>query len=182
MKNVGWFLCVAVLAMVAGTVACSKQEKPSVKDAVVQSLKGGGYDNVNVDEDRDKGVVTLKGDVKSADDKARAGELAQQAAPGRVVANELAVKPEGMEGMAKDVQSNTDDAIKSHWNATVAANKWENQHINADVKNGVLTLKGDVDTAAQRAAAEKAGAAIPGVQQVVNELTVKGKKAAAMKG
>lgn len=174
-------LCLAAVALMA-TVACSKQQKPSVKDAVVQALKQGGYDDVNVDEDRDKGVVTLKGDVKSADDKARAGELAQQAAAGRVVANELAVKPEGMEGMAKDVQSNTDDAIKSHWKATVAANKWENQHINADVKNGVLTLKGDVDTPAQRTAAEKAAAAIPGVQQVVNELTIKGKKAAAAKG
>jgi len=40
----------------------------------------------------------------------------------------------------------------------------------------VLTLKGDVDTAAQRAKVEKAAAAIPVVQQVVNELTVKGQK------
>ena len=40
----------------------------------------------------------------------------------------------------------------------------------------MLTLEGDVDTAAQRAKVEKAAAAIPVVQQVVNELTVKGKK------
>jgi hyperosmotically inducible protein len=182
MKMKWWILCAALAAMFV-FAACAKRENPSVKDAVVQSLKQGGYDNVNVDENRDKGVITLKGDVKSEDDKTRAGQLAQQAAAGRVVANELGVRPEGMEGMAKDVQSNTDDAIKNHWQATVAANKWENQHINADVKNGVLTLKGDVDTAAQRTAAEKAAAAIPGVQQVVNELTVKGqKRAAGMRG
>jgi fructose-bisphosphate aldolase class II len=57
-----------------------------------------------------------------------------------------------------------------------AKNKWENQHINADVKNGVLTLKGDVDTPGQRAAVEKAAAKIPNVEQVVNELQVKSAK------
>jgi osmotically-inducible protein OsmY len=70
----------------------------------------------------------------------------------------------------------TDDAIKDHWKAAVAANHWGNQHIDADVKNGVVTLKGDVDRASQRAAMEKTASSLPGVQQVVNELEVKGAK------
>ena len=106
----------------------------------------------------------------------KAGRVAQQAAPGKVVANELAVRPEGMESTARKVESNTDDAIEDHFKAAIAANHWENQHIRSDAKNGVLTLDGDVDTSAQRAAVERAAAKIPGVQQVVNKLEVKGKK------
>ena len=168
-------IAVLLLALTV-LVGCAKSTKPPVKDNVEQSLKQAGMGDVNVDEDRDKGVITLKGDVKSDDEKQRAGQIAQQAAPGAVVANELGVRPEGMESTAKKVESSTDDAIEDHFKAVIAANHWENQHIRFDAKNGVLTLKGDVDTTAQRTKVERAAAAVPGVQQVVNELSVKGKK------
>jgi osmotically-inducible protein OsmY len=87
-----------------------------------------------VDEDRDKGVITLNGHVKSEDQKQQAGTVAQQAAPGKVVANELAIRPEGMESTARKVESSTDDAIEDHFKAVVAANHWENQHIRSDAK------------------------------------------------
>ena len=50
-----------------------------------------------------------------------------------------------------------------------------------DVNNGVVKLTGTVDNAAQREQAEKIAASVPNVQQVVNELEVKGghKKGAA---
>jgi hyperosmotically inducible periplasmic protein len=168
----------AAILMIAVAVGCSKQSANprAMKDQVQQTLKQNGMDKINVDEDKDKGVITLKGDVKSEDEKMKASTLAQRAAPGRVIANELALRPEGMEREAKKIESNTDDAIENYWKAAVAANKWENQHIRADAKNGVLTLKGDVDTPAQRAQAEKVAAGLPGVQQVVNELEVKGRK------
>lgn len=180
------FLTLALVAIMAigVTIGCSKERAntPAQKDNVEQALKQSGMNNINVDEDRDKGVITLKGDVQSEDQKQQAAQVAQQAAPGRVVANELAVRPQGMEGAAKKIESNTDDAIESHFKAAVAANHWDNQHIRFDAKNGVLTLKGDVDTPAQRAEVEKTAAAIPGVQQVVNELQVKGRKGAANGG
>ncbi len=168
-------LSAAVLLTTLG-VACSQQrgKAPAVKDQVEQSLKANGLGDINVDENRDKGVVTLKGDVQSDDQKARAQELAQQAAPGLVISNELAVRPAGAEGEAKKVQSNTDDAIESNFKAAIAAHQWDDQHIRFDAKNGVLTLKGDVDTPAQRQQVEKVAASVPGVQQVVNELDVKG--------
>lgn len=169
----------AAIVTIGMTVGCSKKEKaPAAKDNVEQGLKQAGMDNINVDEDRDKGVITLKGDVATEDQKNQAQQVAQQAAPGRVIANELALRPQGMEDTAKKVQSNTDDAIEDHFKATIAANRWDDQHIRFDAKNGVLTLKGDVDTPQQRASVEKAAASVPGVQQVVNELEVKGKKAA----
>ena len=165
-----------VLLVIMTTFGCSKSNAPAAKEKVEQALKQSGFTAVKVDEDRDKSVITLKGEVKSDEEKQRAGQVAQSAAPSKVVANELGVRPEGMESTAQKVQSNTDDAIEDHFKAVIAAHHWENQHIRFDAKNGVLTLKGDVDTAPQRTKVEKAAAAIPGVQQVVNELTVKGKK------
>lgn len=166
----------AVLALIF-TVGCSKQRasNPSVKDNVENSLKQAGFDKINVDEDRDKGVVTIKGDVQTQADKQRAEEVARQAAGNSVIANELLVTA-GDSGTAEKVADKSDDAIKSSFDAYVAENKLENQHINADVKNGVLTLKGDVDTPAQRTQIEKDAAKLPGVTQVVNKLEVKGHK------
>jgi hyperosmotically inducible periplasmic protein len=168
-----------LLLLLVFSVACSQQRAntPDAKAAVKDQLKAAGYDNINVDQDRDKGVITLKGDVKSEDDKAKAAQIAQSAAAGMVVANEIGVRPEGDAGdQAKKVDSNTDDAIENHMKAAIAANKWDNQHIRFDAKNGVLTLKGDVDTMGERQQVQKVAKDIPGVQQVVNELQVKGQK------
>jgi hyperosmotically inducible protein len=134
-----------VLLVIMATFACSKNNAPAAKENVEQALKQSAFTAVNVDEDRDKGVITLKGEVESDEEKQRAGQVAQSAAPGKVVANELGVRPEGMESTAQKIQSNTDDAIEDHFKAVIAADHWENQHIRFDAKNGVLTLKGDVD-------------------------------------
>jgi hyperosmotically inducible protein len=157
-------------------VACSSQRAntPPAKDQVEAALNQNNLGDVKVAEDRDKGVITLSGNVKSDEDKQRAEQLAKQAAPGRVIADEIGVRPEGVEDQAKKVDKNTDDAIENHMKALVAANNWDNQHIRFDAKNGVLTLKGDVDNPQLRASVEKESAQIPGVTQVVNELQVKG--------
>ena len=159
----------------AGAVGCSTQRAntPAAKDSVENALKQNGMEKINVDENKDKGVITLKGDVASDDVKTRAAEVAQQAAPGRVIANELAVRPEGAEDQAKTIDSNVDDAIESNFKAEIAAHRWENQHIRYNAKNGVLTLTGDVDNTRLRSEMQKAAAKVPGVQQVVNELEVK---------
>jgi hyperosmotically inducible protein len=175
------FFTVLALLSLAFSIACSQQKAntPDAKPAVADALKAAGYDNINVDQDRDKGVITLKGDVKTDEDKAKVQQIAEGAAKGMVVSNEVGVRPVGDESAAKKVDSNTDDAIEDHFKAAVAAHKWENQHISADAKNGVLTLKGDVDTAGQRQQVNDVAKNIPGVQQVVNELQVKGNKQSA---
>ncbi len=178
-RNTVVLLAAALIAIF--TVGCSQQRAnaPAVKDQVEHALKANRFDKVNVDENRDKGVITLKGDVPSEQQKADAGQIAQQAAPGRVVANELAVRPEGAEHAAKKIESNVDDAIEHDFKAAVTAHHWDNQHIHFNAKNGVLTLTGDVDTPAQRAEVQKVAAGIQGVQQVVNELEIKGQKRSA---
>ena len=57
--------------------------------------------------------------------------------------------------------------------ALAAANDLRDSTINVDVANDVVTLKGTVATAAQKAAAEKTAKGIDGVKSVKNELVVK---------
>jgi hyperosmotically inducible protein len=172
------FTVILALGLLAGLSACSKQRAntPSVKENVERSLDNAGMKDVNVKEDRDKGVVTLGGKVQSPEQKAQAEDLAKQAAGGLVVANEISIEPQGMAGDAKKIESNLDDAIEKDYKAAIIANHLDKQHIRSDSKNGVLTLKGDVDSVQQREAAEQIGAKTPNVTQVVNELEVKGGK------
>jgi osmotically-inducible protein OsmY len=58
----------------------------------------------------------------------------------------------------------------------IIANRMEKQPIRFDAKNGVLTLKGNVDNSGEREQVEKLAAGVPNVQHVVNELYVKGSK------
>jgi hyperosmotically inducible protein len=53
-------------------VGCNRAaEHPDVKDAVNSAMTQNGLGVVKVSQDRDKGVITLSGDVESADQKAR---------------------------------------------------------------------------------------------------------------
>ena len=172
---------VTALCLALALTNCSRQkaETPSYKDAVKQAMDEGGFKDVTVDEDRDKGVVTLGGKVQSEDEKARAEEAAKAAAPNEVIAMEVSVEPPGAEREARNVESNVDDAIEHNFKAALIGNKLEDQHISYKAKNGVLTLSGMVDTPQQRAQAEKVAASVPNVEQVVNEITVKHGKAKA---
>jgi osmotically-inducible protein OsmY len=46
-----------------------------------------------------------------------------------------------------------------------------------DVKNGVITLTGNVSSQSKRALVEKLATTVPNVKQVVNKLEVKNQKA-----
>ena len=168
-------IAIVALGLVAGLSACSKQRAntPSVKENVERSLDNAGLKDVKVREDRDKGVVTLEGKVRSADQKAQAEDLAKQAAGGVIVANQVSVEPAGAEGDARKIESNLDSGIEKDYKAAIIANHLDKQHIRYDAKNGVVTLKGDVDTMQQREAAEQIAAKTPNVTQVINELQVK---------
>ena len=173
---------VALLAILAAvfTIACSKQKAntPDVTSQIQDSLKSNNLDGVKVSEDKDKGVVTLSGNVKDEQAKAQAEDIAKQNAGGMIIANEIGVRPQGAESNAEKVDSNLDKGIEDNYRAALTANGMDNQHIRFDSKNGVVTLKGDVDSPTQRQSAEKMAAKIPNVAQVVNELEVKGAKKA----
>ncbi len=161
--------------------ACSSQPKsPDVTSDVRKSLDQAGLQNVHVSQDREKGVVTLTGNVPSQDDKMRAEDVAKSIATGEVVADEVAVEPPNVSD-AKTVNSDYDKAIKNNLDAALRQNHL-NKAVSYDVKNGVVTLKGEVNSQARRSEAQKIAASIPNVQQVVNELDVKNQRATSTEG
>lgn len=170
-------LTVLLLALTL-VVGCGQQRagQPSAKENIERQFEQAGLKDVDVDEDRDKGVIRLQGNVQSEQQKQQAEEIAKANAGNFVVANEIGVRPEGMEGDARSIASDLDAGIKNNLQAAFTANKLDG--INIDVNNQVVTLKGEVKNAAQRKEAEQLAARVPNVQQVVNELEVEGQKAA----
>jgi hyperosmotically inducible periplasmic protein len=177
MKNIAFLLVSLLLAV---CVACSSRTNPNlpsaaeIKDRVSRALDNAGYKDLKVDVNREKQLVTLGGDVKGDQDKQRAEQVARDSAGGFVVSDEISVRPEGAAGEAKTIDSNLDKAIEHDFKAEIVANRLENQHIRYEAKNGVLTLKGKVQTASLRDKVEELAAKVPNVRQVVNEIDISG--------
>jgi osmotically-inducible protein OsmY len=93
-----------------------------------------------------------------------------------VVANQVAVTPPGGGSEARDVNADLDKAIEKNLDAALIERRL-NKGVRYDVKNGVVTLKGEVNSQSARGQLEKIAAGVPNVQQVVNELQVKDQKA-----
>jgi hyperosmotically inducible periplasmic protein len=163
------FVCLFLLT------GCNKAQHPDVKDAVDQAMTRNDLGVVKVSQDRDKGVLTLTGDVDSAAKKMQAEEVAKQTAPEYAVANELAVRPPTADnGQLNDVSKNLDNGIEDNFKAALKAHKnLDDQSIHYDAKNGTLVLKGSVKTAQQKREAMTLAKNIPNVKEVVNELEVK---------
>src|ERR1700727_159386 len=67
--------------------ACnSNSQHPDVKDAVNTAMTRNDLGVVKVSQDRDKGVLTLSGDVETPEKKAQAESVAKDAAPGYAIA------------------------------------------------------------------------------------------------
>jgi hyperosmotically inducible periplasmic protein len=175
-------LSVLLLALLAaGTlVSCSgtAAKSPDVADSVRKSLDQAGLKDVSVSQDRDKGVITLGGHVTSDNDKAQAESLAKSLAGSQVVADQIAVLPPGGEGDAKAVNSDLDEGIAKNLDAALIQNMMHN-HVKYEVKGGVVTLSGEVNSEYKRSLAGKIATAVPNVQQVVNDLQVKNQKASS---
>jgi hyperosmotically inducible protein len=166
----------AILAGAMLVAGCNKSNHPDEKSAVNDALKNSNLSAVSVSQDRDKGVMTLKGNLDSQDLKNQAENVAKQAAPDYTVADEIGVRPPGA-NEAGSVASNLDSAIEDNFKAMIKAHASLNdQSISGDAKNGTLVLKGSVKTAKQKKEAEDLAKKIPNVQQVVNEIEVKPSK------
>jgi hyperosmotically inducible periplasmic protein len=175
-------LTLALFALVAvGTIAgCSgtSAKSPDVSDNIRASLDQTGLKNVAVSQDRDNGVVTLGGHVGNDADKLQAETIAKSFSGGQVVADQIAVVPPGVEKDAKIVNSDLDGGIEKNLDAALVQNGFHDI-VNYGVKNGVVTLTGDVNSQSRRREAERTAASVPNVQQVVNELQVKDQKASS---
>lgn len=178
MKTLGSYSLVLALTLAGAMAGCSTETTKTVDvtDSVRASLDKAGYKDVTVKQNREKGVVTLSGHVAQEADKAQAEALAKSFAGAQVVANEIAVLPPGVESEAKTINSDLDSGIESNLHAALVQARLQD-NVKSSVKNRVVTLSGSVDSTAKRTHAQDLAAAIPNVQQVVNELQVKGQKA-----
>jgi hyperosmotically inducible periplasmic protein len=168
-----------VVAAVGCLIGCSDgaRNSPDVTDSIQKSLDQSNLRDVKVAQDRDKGVVTLTGRVASDSDKAQAESIAKSIAGSQVVADEIAVVPPGPGASdTKTVNSDLDKGIEENLDAALVQNRFK-KDVKYDVKNGVVTLTGEVNSQTKRAQVEKLAAGVPNVQQVVNELQVKNQKA-----
>lgn len=172
----------SALLVVVGLAACSPSsaKSPDVSDTLRTSLDNGGLKDVTVTQDRDKGVLTLGGSVANESDKARAEAAAKALAPRDVVANEIKVLPPGLESDAKTISSDIDDAIGKNLHAALIQAGYKDG-VDYDVKAGVVTLTGTVQTEAARTTLEKVAAGVPNVAQVVNTIEVKDHRATTTK-
>lgn len=169
------FAAIAAIGLMAGCAQTTKS--PDVAENIRKALDQAGLKSVSVTEDRDKGVVTLGGQVAADADKAQADSIARSMAAGQVVADQVAVIPPGEAGSAaRDINGDLDKGIQENLDAALLQTKLHDG-VKFSVKNRVVTLTGEVDTPARRQQVQQVAAQTPNVAQVVNELQVKNQKA-----
>ena len=76
------------------------------------------------------------------------------------------------------MNSDLDKGIEKNLDAALIQDKLH-KGVKYDVKNGVVTLTGEVNSESKRAHVEKVASTVPNVHQVVNELQVKDQKASS---
>jgi acetylglutamate synthase len=90
-------LCAAATAVACGVAAAiHSNTRPDRQLAVHGALSSHALGSVTVDQDKDKGVIRLTGVVANSDSKDRAQQLAQQAAPGYTIDNQIQVNRAGL--------------------------------------------------------------------------------------
>ena len=164
----GMSLLPAALMCLVLTGACNRGPNP--KDQVSDQLKSANFHDVNVAYDRNAKVVHLKGAVDSAAERSRAEEIAQRAVGTTgTVANELTVK-----GETDRTANDHDGDIRRELKAKVENDTvLKDRDMNFDVKNGVVTIKGDVATGAEKQKVGQMAQSTENVKDVVNSLDVK---------
>jgi osmotically-inducible protein OsmY len=115
----------------------------------------------------DQGVVTITGHVRSLSEKITALDIVENVLGVRAIADEIEVRPLGMHVTADDeVAKRVINTLQ--WNTSVPDDK-----IHVTIKNGRVTLEGEVEWRYQSDAAERAIGRLTGVTGIDNRLKVK---------
>jgi hypothetical protein len=99
-RTIGNLLLAFAAIFAAALLPGCRSQHPDDKAQVYQVMSQHDLASVEVSQDRSKGVITLRGVVGSPDLKTRAEQLAQQAAPGYTIQNQLTVDQTGIMSMA----------------------------------------------------------------------------------
>src|SRR5262245_53304687 len=146
--RLNYFGAALIMAAALAAGACTQPARPDPQKSTEQALKDAKLDKVSVDWDKDARVAHLKGTVDSADDRRRAEQVASTAVgtSGRVL-NEVTI-----EGVNEKNADDFDGGIKTRLKNVVSEDPvLKDRNIDFDVNNGVVTVKGDVRTAAEKA-------------------------------
>jgi hyperosmotically inducible protein len=173
MKTTKLSLALLPLLVLGAMTGCrgTTAKSPDISDNLTKALYQSGLKEVTVSQDRDKGIVTLGGQVASESEKAQAEALANSLAAGQVVADQIAVIPAGTGKEVQAVNSDLDQGIEKNLDAVLIQNKMHDS-VHYAVKNGVVTLNGEVNSERVRTSAEQLATGVPNVRQVVNALEV----------
>ncbi len=156
------------LLALATVVGCDRG--PDTEENVRRALDQANMQVVQVEVDDRASIVHLKGTVETMGDRTRAEEVASAAVgtTGRVL-NELTVK-----GLNDQTADDLDDDINDTLNRTVDNDPvLKERDIEFDVVNGMVTIRGEVVSAGEKARAEQLAKAAPGVKDVANGLEIK---------
>ena len=147
--------------------------------------------DLRVSADADENEAIISGVVEKESLRTKAVDLAKEVSPGLILTDKIDVKPSEMNreeftgerareerekarGAGEKLGYSLDDA----WIHTKLVAKFigdvdtPGRNINVDVVNNVVTLRGAVETAEQRAEAERIARDTDGVKRVVNQLKV----------
>jgi len=168
MQLKGYTRLAAILSVTLGVAACNRAPTPA--DEVNRALKDAKLEAVSADWDKDARIAHLKGTVESATDKQRANDVAAAAVgtSGRVL-NEVTIK-----GVNDATAGDLDSGIKSNLKKMIDADPTlRERDINFDVVNGVVTVKGEVNSASEKARVTELVREAAGVKDMANALQIK---------
>ena len=161
-------LVLIVLETVLSTAVIACNTGPNPKDEVTKALDEANIEDVNVDWDGDAKLLHLKGAVDSSAERSQAESVATRAVgtTGQVV-NELTV-----EGAPEKLADDFDGAIRERLNNLANDKAFDGRDINFDVNNGVVTIKGEVNSQAEKTRIGEMAQKTEGVKEVVNVLEI----------
>jgi osmotically-inducible protein OsmY len=147
--------------------------------------------DLGVSANADKNEATISGTVATQALRTKAVTLAKEASPGLILTDKVDVKPreltraeytdenaraerEKANGTGEKIGDSLDDAwIHAKIVAKLIGNSdTPERKINVDVVNNIVTLRGAVNNAEQKAEAERVAKDTDGVKRVVNQLKV----------
>ena len=158
----------AILSVSVCSLACNRGPNPA--DEVNRALKDAKLETVSVDWDKETRIAHLRGTVESTTDKRRANDVATAAVgtSGRVL-NEVTIR-----GINDTTADDLDSRIKNGLEKMIAADPTLRERaINFHVVNGVVTVKGEVNSASEKARVTELVREAAGVKDMANALEIK---------
>lgn len=163
--------CLAA-AIVISTAACGPGN-PDYEKTADEALSSAALDDVDANYNNDAKTIHLTGTVNTENERQRAADVVQKAVGnGAQIANEVTVASKD-----EEIANDFDGAIETRLDELVDNEAdLKDDSITFDVNNGVITITGDVDSAAERDRVGELARSQPGVKDVVNSLEVKPNK------